>query len=207
MKAQRLLLVLAAVAVVGLVLGLMWSLRSTEPSVQPVALPREPAPTPTPTPAPAPAPAAPEPPTRPALGANDPPVRLEPEETVDDQGRIVRDHRGLNEVAPPSPLIPLSVEHVHAAVNPTLRACAHALPQRPAQPARVTVHTTVHVSAGRITVSDVTLDGADGLGADYAACVKKGLADVSADAPAEQPSADERVHIPFTVAAAEPSSP
>jgi hypothetical protein len=199
MNAARILLLVGALLVVGLVLGLVFSLHGERAS-RPIAVapspnpnptpppnpnpPPTPNPTPTPTPTPRPTPAPPTM-TPPAPEAAEPP--------------IVRDHRG--EGPPPGPrhgLLPDTMVAARNALTPEMQACGAGITQiSDAGKARFFVHATYHVANGRITASDVQLDGADALGPEYADCVRRAFAALGAPAPAGQPDGDELVHLPF----------
>jgi len=204
MTASRILLLVAALLVLGLVFGLVFALHGERaPRSVAVAPPTgsgathvlaPPAPPPSAPPTEAPAPAAPAPPARPAPN----PPTMTPPAPEPREPPIVRDHRG----EPPPPerhgLLPDTMVAARNALTPEMQACGASVSQiSDAGKVRFFVHTTFHVASGRITATGVELDGADSLGSEYAACVRRVFGTLGAPAPASQPDGDELVHLPF----------
>ena len=198
MTASRILLIVAAVLVVGLTLGLVFALRG-ERSPRPVAVapaepPAHPQPPPAPSanPSPAPPPAAPAPPPRPMPN---PPTTSAPEPP---EAPIIRDHRGEGGPVRQGGLLPDTMVSARNAVTPDVQACGAAVTQiSDAGRIHFFVHATYHVAGGRITATGVEIDGAGSLGPDYADCVRRAFGALGAPAPAGQPDGDELVHLPF----------
>jgi hypothetical protein len=187
-------LAVAAAAVVALVAGLIIMLRSPAPRPSPSAA--APAPGPAPAPALAPAPAA-----RPSVSVGEPvspsgePARPASLPPVGDP--IVRDHRMTNRPAPPSPIVSATIAELRQVVEPAMRACA-----RDAQianpPVRVFVHARVRSEAGRVSVHDVTVEGAEPLGPEVAACFVRAYQELQSDAVSDQQDGEDLVHMPWT---------
>jgi hypothetical protein len=193
MTAQRILLIVGGVLVVGLILGLVFALRADGTSrVQSAAPVEKPVPraaetAPSPRPAQPTAPAAPPAPTEPAP----------PEGQADDQGRIVRDHRGEGPKAPPSPIVAATLIAVRGALEADLRTCAAAVSPLAGESPHIYMHATLHVAGGKVSATDYSVTGADGLGKEYSDCVGRALQGLSVAAPATQPDGEDLVHLPI----------
>jgi len=190
----RALLVVAAGVVLALVVGLIYMLRSSEPVRRAAVEPQAPAPVPEPGPSPA-TPARPTVPVSEPTSPSGEPARPEPLPPVGEP--IVRDHRVTTRPAPPSPIVSVTIAELRQVVEPAMRACA-----RDAQianpPIRVTVHARIRSEGGRVAAHDVTVEGAEPLGPEVAACLKRAYEELQTDALPEQQNGEDLVHMPWT---------
>lgn len=197
MSSRRLLLVIGAVAVLALVGGLLFMLRSDERPTSETMRPAVP-PTSTPvasTPSPSVAPPAPTPAETPPPAETPSPARPIP---GPEEGRlIVRDHRDGGPTAPPSPLDSTTLAEARQTLGPMIRACAPLL--KDGKPARMVVHARFRVGGGRVTASEVSVTDAAELGDGYVSCVKEAYARLSTDPPPDQKDGEDLVHMPWTV--------
>jgi hypothetical protein len=206
---KKILLGVAALAVVAMIVGLLVSVRSVESTAstrQPV--PSAPAPAPPPpgaseprvvpsadTPA-APPPGAPAPPAGAVVGSQPP----RPPAADDPAGPPeVRDHRGGGPTAPPSPLKPATVAAVRQALEPQLRACADGLASDSPRPLRFVAHSTLRSGSARVTSHGLRLTGAEALGPQFADCVGRAYATLSSDVGEDQADGEDMVHMPWTI--------
>jgi hypothetical protein len=190
MTSRSWLLAGLAVAVVALLVGLLLALRAEDPPRDPVAQDTSPAPAPPPAPRP--------PPAEPTDRRPVPLPPLEPGETLDERGRIVRDHRGAaGPTGPASPIASLTLAHVRQAVEPQIRACAQELLDP--TPIRITITARLRVAGDRVTASDVILSDREKLGDAYVTCVQRAYAELTTDPPDGQREVEELVHMPWTV--------
>jgi hypothetical protein len=176
-----------ALAVAGLVVGL-------------VVLAR-PAPAPPSAPAPPPASAPDHTPPPPVATAppRTSPQAAPPPAPLPDAGEV-RDHRG----EPPGQL----PTRVHSAetlgdvlrtVTPAVAQCATGLPAGFDGPVSILVNLTLRTTAGRLRAEEVTVDGAAGLGAAYATCVAQAVGALDQPATPGQADGADLVHLPFRV--------
>jgi len=197
-NAARILLLVGALLVLGLVFGLVFALHGERAPRSVAVAPSTGGSPPALAPPPPSPPSAVQPQSAPARPAPSPPTMTPPAPEAAEPP-IVRDHRG--EGPPPGPrhgLLPDTMVAARNALTPDMQACGSGISQiSDAGKARFFVHATYHVANGRITASDIQLDGADALGPEYAACVRRAFAALGVPAPAGQPDGDELVHLPF----------
>ncbi len=190
MTARSVWLAAGALALAGLIVGLLLLLGSDDrPERGTAEAPSSPV-------TPAPRSATP----RPAdLGdARTPAVAPEPVPTRDAEGRVVRDHRGQGPTGPRSPIEPLTLAGVRQALGPQIRACGTLLLDlSPGQ--RMIVSARINVVGGRVSASDIEVSNADKLGESYVACIQRAYAELATDPPGEQKDGEDLVHMPWTV--------
>lgn len=205
---KKILLGVAALAVVAMIVGLLVSLRSVESTASTQA----PAPS-----APA-APSAPEPRVEPAtttpaaaqpgapatsgapVPADGPRPATGPSAAEEPAGPPeIRDHRGGGPTAPPSPIRPASIAAVRQALEPQIRACAEGLAGDSPRPLRFTAHSTLRAGGARLTSHGLRLTGAEALGPQFADCVGRAYATLSTDAGDDQTDGEDLVHMPWTI--------
>ena len=176
---KRLALVLGSLAVVALLVGLILMLRS------------DPAPAPVPAPDPAPRPTPPAPPAR---GETQPsrPVPLPPVGEPTPSGRLI------TRPAPASPVASVTIADIRQVVEPAVRACARDA-QVPSPPVRVFVHARLKAEGGRVSAHDVTVEGAEPLGADVPACIARAYQELQTDMLPEQKDGEDLVHMPWSL--------
>jgi hypothetical protein len=92
----------------------------------------------------------------------------------------------------------VTVADLRQVVEPAMRACARdAEVANP--PVRVVVHARIVAEGGRVSARDVSVEGAEPLGPEVAACLQRVYQELQTDALPEQPDGEDLVHMPWTL--------